>query len=85
MTSDRDIYRAAAVLVKQHGQDAPIHATMRADAMLAKGDLGGYADWRRILLASQKEPIKDGGDSAGRRLRKQTPIRSNFADDATRI
>ncbi len=61
MTSGLDIYRSASLLVKQHGQDAPIEAAMRADAMLAKGDLGGYADWRRILLASQKEPIKDGG------------------------
>ncbi len=26
-----DIYRSANVLVKQHGQDAPIHAAMRAD------------------------------------------------------
>ncbi len=34
MTSDLDIYRSAQVLVKQHGQDAPIHAAMRADAML---------------------------------------------------
>ncbi len=32
MTSDRDIFRSAQVLVKQHGQDAPIHAAMRADA-----------------------------------------------------
>jgi hypothetical protein len=32
MTSDLDIYRSANVLVKQHGQDAPIEAAMRADA-----------------------------------------------------
>ncbi len=34
MTSDLDIYRSAQALIKQHGQDAPIHAAMRADAML---------------------------------------------------
>ena len=51
MTPDLDIYRAANVLVKQHGQDAPIHAAMRADAMLDKGDLDGYAVWKRILKA----------------------------------
>jgi hypothetical protein len=34
MTSDLDIYRAANLLVKQHGKDAPIHAAMRADAIL---------------------------------------------------
>ncbi len=37
--------------MKQHGQDAPIHATMRANAMLERGDLGGLAVWRRILRA----------------------------------
>ncbi len=39
MIPDLDIYRAANALVKQHGQDAPVHAAMRADAMLDKGDL----------------------------------------------
>ncbi len=51
MTSDLDIWRGANLLVKRHGQDAPIHAAMRADAMLEKGDLGGYAVWKRILRA----------------------------------
>ncbi len=39
MILDLDIYRSAQVLVKQHGQDAPIEAAIRADAMLEKGDL----------------------------------------------
>ncbi len=51
MTSDLDIYRSAQVLVKQHGEDAPIHAAIRAEAMLEAGDLDGYAVWRRILKA----------------------------------
>ena len=61
MTSDLDIYRSANVLVKHHGQDAPIHAAMRADAMLEKGDLDGYAVWCRILAAvdelQRKQPV----------------------------
>ena len=61
MIPNPEIYRAANILVKHHGQDAPIEAAMRADAMIEKGDLDGYAVWKRILLASQKEPIKDGG------------------------
>ncbi len=40
--------------MKQHGQDAPIHAAMRADAMLDKGDLDGYAAWKRILRAIEE-------------------------------
>ncbi len=51
MTSDLDIYRSANLLVKQHGDDAPIEAAMRADAMLEAGDLDGLAVWRRILKA----------------------------------
>ncbi len=54
MIPDLDIYRSANVLVKRHGQDAPIEAAMRADAMLEKGDLDGYAVWKRILRAVEE-------------------------------
>ncbi len=37
MTSDPDIYRAANVIMKQYGEDAPIEAAMSGDAMLARG------------------------------------------------
>ncbi len=56
---------SAQALVKQHGQDAPIHAAMRADAMLEAGDLDGYAVWKRIQWAVEdflNEPV------AGERL-----------------
>ena len=36
MIHNLDIYRAATVLVKQHGQGAPIEAAMRADATLER-------------------------------------------------
>jgi hypothetical protein len=39
------------VLVKRHGEGAPIHAAMRADALLKAGDLDGLAVWRRIVKA----------------------------------
>ncbi len=51
MILDLDIYRAANVIIKQYFQDAPIHAAMRADAMLEKGDPDGYAVWKRIVRA----------------------------------
>ncbi len=54
MTPDLDIYRAANALIKLHGADAPIHAAMRADAMLDKGDLGGFSMWKRILRAVEE-------------------------------
>ncbi len=54
MTSDLDIFRSANLLIRQHGKDAPIHAAMRADAMLEKGDPDGYAVWKRILRALEE-------------------------------
>ena len=36
MIPDLDIYRSANLLVKRHGEDAPIHATMRTDARLQR-------------------------------------------------
>ena len=54
MIPELDIYRSAQVLVKQHGQDASIHAAMRADAMLDKGDLAGCAVWKRVLRAVEE-------------------------------
>ena len=40
--------------MKQHDEDAPIHAAMRADAMLEAGYLDGYAVWRRVLRAVEE-------------------------------
>jgi hypothetical protein len=40
---DLDIYRAASVLIDQHGADALIEAAMRVDELLDKGDLDGRA------------------------------------------
>ncbi len=54
MTSDLDIYRSANTLIKQHGEDAPIEAAMRADAMLEAGDLDGLAVWKRVLRAAEE-------------------------------
>ena len=51
MIPDLDIFRSANLLVHQHGEDTPIHAAMRADAMLEMGDLDGYAVWKRVLRA----------------------------------
>ena len=49
--SDLDIYRSANLLVKQHGDEAPIEAAMRADELLEAGDLDGQRVWLRIVKA----------------------------------
>ncbi len=54
MISDLDIYRAANILIKHHGADAPIEAAMRADAMLEAGDLDGAAVRKRIIKAVEE-------------------------------
>ena len=64
MVPDLDIYRSANLLMKHHGQDAPIHAAMRADAMLDKGDLDGYAVWKRILRAVEELQRVEPGPGA---------------------
>ncbi|MCP5365462.1 MAG: hypothetical protein H6905_09580 [Hyphomicrobiales bacterium] len=46
-----DIYRAANMLIKQHGDEAPIHAAMRHDELPNASDIGGAATWKRISRA----------------------------------
>ncbi len=36
------------------GPDAPIQAAMRADEMHEKGDVDGYAVWRRVVQAVEE-------------------------------
>ncbi len=54
MITDLDIYRAAQVIVKRYGEDAPTLATKRATAMLEAGDLDSYAVWKQILRAVEE-------------------------------
>ena len=63
MTPDIDIWRSAQLLVKRHSKDAPIHAAMKADAMLEAGDLDGLATWKRILRAV--EELQKAGPKSG--------------------
>jgi hypothetical protein len=51
VTLDLDIFRTPKLLVDKHGEDAPIHAAMRADELLDKGYLEGRAVWKRVLWA----------------------------------
>ncbi len=39
MLTEIDIDRSANVLIHEHGEDASLDATMRADAVLEKGNL----------------------------------------------
>ena len=65
MTPDLDIFRAAKLLVDQHGEDAPIHAAMRADELMAMGDLDGQAIWKLILKAIDELLANERPEDAG--------------------
>ena len=54
VTSDLDIYRSAKLLLDQHGEDATLEAAMRADKLLAAGDLDGKRAWLRIIAAIEE-------------------------------
>ena len=51
MIPDRDIWRAASLLIREHRDEAEIVAARRADEMLELGDLEGQAVWLRITQA----------------------------------
>ncbi len=64
MTSDLDIYRSANELIKQHGEDAPILAAMRADELMDTGDMEGRAVWLRIVKAIEEFMSKERPEDA---------------------
>lgn len=49
--TERDVWISANMFVKRYGEDAPVHAAMRADELLAEGDMDGCMAFRRILKA----------------------------------
>jgi hypothetical protein len=59
LTSDLDIYRTAAVLIREHGPGAGLEAAQRADAMLEKGDVEGSAVWLCVLHAVEELQRKE--------------------------
>lgn len=42
-------FAIANEMIRQHGQDAPIHAAMRADKLMEDGELDGARTWRLIV------------------------------------
>jgi len=51
VVSDIDIWRAAALLIRQHGENAEIVAAQRADELWEREDHEGRAVWLRIRRA----------------------------------
>jgi hypothetical protein len=49
MTSDFEIIRLAASLIRDHGDQASLEATQKANAMFEKGDLQAQSDLTRVV------------------------------------
>ena len=58
-TADLDIWRAANLMLKQHGEDAAIAAAQRADELLASGDIEREIVWKRIVAAINELQRRD--------------------------
>ena len=54
MIPDRDIWRAANLLIREYKADAELVAARRADEMLERGDHEGRIVWLRINRAVVK-------------------------------
>jgi hypothetical protein len=61
MTPDIDIWRAATLLIKQHGENAEIVAAQRADQILERGDPEGRVVWLRIRRAIAELQVAPSG------------------------
>ena len=60
MIPERGIWRAANLLIDEHGTDAEIVAAQRADEMLDRGDRDGQVVWlriRRAIVELQAAPV----------------------------
>ena len=60
MIPDRDIWRAANLLIREHEADAATVAARRGDEMLQRGDRDGQLVWpriRRAIVGLQTVPV----------------------------
>ena len=55
MIPDIDIWRAANLLIKEHGDEAEIVAACRADEMLDRDDRDGQLVWMRITRTGRSD------------------------------
>jgi len=49
--SQLDVYRTAKELIDQYGDEAPLIANMRADALSARHDVAAAAMWLGVMRA----------------------------------
>ena len=59
VTEEIDLYRAAKVVIDQHGDEAAIYAAMRADEFIEKGDIIAASMWKLIVAKIEELSIVD--------------------------
>lgn len=66
MVNQADILHAAALVIKEHGEDAWLEAASKSTDLKASGDLAGSKHWMRIAEAitamSNQELAKSARD-----------------------
>ena len=59
VTEEIDLYRAAKVVIDQHGDEAAIYAAMRADEFIEKGDIIAASMWKLIVARIEELSVVD--------------------------
>lgn len=52
--NEKDIWRTAALMIKQFGDEAELQSSLRADQLLEGGDRDGELVWLCIIKAIQR-------------------------------
>lgn len=48
--SNAEVYEMADTLIRRHGKDAVVIASLQAEGKLSSGDMEGYRTWKRLVM-----------------------------------
>ena len=48
--SNAEVYEMADTLLRRHGKDAVMVASLQAEGKLSSGDMKGYRTWKRLIM-----------------------------------
>src|SRR5262249_55035691 len=65
LITDREIWRAALLMVKRYKDDAMLEASMRADQNFDKGNMPGAETWHRVLNCVERILATKPGEGEG--------------------
>lgn len=63
MIDDPDIFRAAKLMIDQHGVEATRRAARRANDLEKRGDSSGAGIWRQIMAAEKLQRGRRKGEA----------------------